>query len=147
MKYLRKFQTNADYQAYKGGGDWVTPNVSLITGDNNIVYEPSDNTISLITFTIFEDGDGFTKQFTAEEGMTWEEWINSGKYDITTKHGNLIIRYAQLTTGPNAGSYVYVINTGIGTSRYDIYAPNDEGVCLSTEIIENGATYTAKGEK
>lgn len=30
MKYLKRFQTNADYQTFKGGGDWVTPNVSTI---------------------------------------------------------------------------------------------------------------------
>ena len=68
MKYLKKFQTNADYQAFKGTDDWITPNVTLITGDNNIVFESFINTI---IFTI-----GGT-EYQAEEGMTWEEWCNS----------------------------------------------------------------------
>lgn len=83
MKYLRKFQTNADYQAYKGGGDWVTPNVSLITGDNNIVYEPLASAVSLITFTIY------SVEYQAEEGMTWGEWVDSEyntKSDTFTNH-------------------------------------------------------------
>lgn len=40
MKHLKKFQTNADYQAFRGGGDWVTPNISIIVEDDSIVYEP-----------------------------------------------------------------------------------------------------------
>lgn len=37
MKYLKKFQTNADYQAFKVSSNWVTPNVS-VTEDNTIIY-------------------------------------------------------------------------------------------------------------
>lgn len=45
MKHLKKFQTNADYQTFKNGSDYVTPNVSLIkenTSGNGstIVFEP-----------------------------------------------------------------------------------------------------------
>lgn len=54
----------------------MTPNVCLIkenTSGNgaNIVFEPFDNTASLITFTI----DGISCQ--AESGMYWHEWLDS----------------------------------------------------------------------
>lgn len=53
MKYLKKFQTNADYQAFRGGGDWITPNVSIITEDDTIVFEPFVNTNNSITFPVY----------------------------------------------------------------------------------------------
>lgn len=40
MKYLKKFQTNADYQAFKNGDDWVTPNVSVIEETSELAYNP-----------------------------------------------------------------------------------------------------------
>lgn len=71
MKYIKKFQTNADYLSFKTGSDYVTPNVSLITVDNTIVFKPFDNTTSLITFTI----DGIS--YNATPGMYWYEWLDS----------------------------------------------------------------------
>ena len=38
MKYLKKFQTNADYQTFKGGSNWVKPNLSAIEEDNGLFY-------------------------------------------------------------------------------------------------------------
>jgi hypothetical protein len=69
MKYLKKFQTNADYQAFKSSSEYVEPNLSAIENDNTIFYEPVKPT--LITFTISNI------EYQAEEGMTWEEWCNS----------------------------------------------------------------------
>lgn len=40
MKYLRLFPSDADYQQYKEGDSYVTPNVSLITENNNIYFNP-----------------------------------------------------------------------------------------------------------
>ena len=40
MKFLKKFKTDADYQTYKEGESYVTPNVSLVTENNGIHYHP-----------------------------------------------------------------------------------------------------------
>lgn len=75
MKYLKKFQTNADYQSFKSSGDWITPNVSVIADDDTIVFEPFVGATSLITFTV----DGV--EYQAEEGMYWIEWCYS-EYNV-----------------------------------------------------------------
>ena len=59
MKYLKRFQTNAQYTEYIEG-DAILPNVSSIVG-SGVYYKPLS---SIITFTI----NGTTYQ--AEEGMT-----------------------------------------------------------------------------
>ena len=33
MRYIKRFKTNADYEAFKNSADWVTPNVSSIVGE------------------------------------------------------------------------------------------------------------------
>ena len=82
-KYLKLFNKLSDYETFKGGLDWITPNVSLILENgkqmryNKRVVLPSKPNIpstNLITFTI----DGV--EYQAEEGMTWGEWVES-KYN------------------------------------------------------------------
>lgn len=82
MKYLKKFQTNADYQTFKGSSDWVTPNVSLVTGDNHkIIFSPSSATPKFILeWNGTEDmgGVGYTHmEFEFEPGMTVNNWMSS----------------------------------------------------------------------
>lgn len=134
MKYLKKFQTNADYQMYKGGGDYVTPNVSIITEDDTIVFEPFINTPSLITFTITTYPKNPIKPGTeykyetivceAENGMNWIQWCNS-KYNING-----------FTTYTSDSGKIYVI------SNYDITISDDglSGI-NGGDLIENNATY------
>ena len=40
MKYINKFPTNADYQAFTEGGGYVTPNICYVDETNGIVMEP-----------------------------------------------------------------------------------------------------------
>lgn len=51
MKYLKKFETEAEYTAYKNSEDFITPNVTYVVS-NNVVYMTSDD------YTIFEVADG-----------------------------------------------------------------------------------------
>ena len=51
MKYLKKFETKAEYIAYKNSENFITPNVSYVVS-NNAVYMTKDN------YTIFEVTDG-----------------------------------------------------------------------------------------
>lgn len=91
MKYLKKFQTNADYQAFKNSSDYITPNISVIKenvsgNDFNIMFEPFVGTVSLIIFTINDVGHQ------AEEGMTWQEWCDSeyNTYGVYCSGNNII---------------------------------------------------------
>ena len=43
MKYINKFSTNADYQAFTEGGGYVTPNVCFITETMGLVVKPKIN--------------------------------------------------------------------------------------------------------
>lgn len=125
----------------KGGGEYVTPNVSLIANDNSVMFNPVPPP-ELITFTVILGNGGFTKTYTAEKGMTWENWINCGKYDITCPgiYGHISIQ--------EWGDYMYVsTHISADSSSYFLNLPDGSRLCLPTDIIEDGATYTAKGEK
>jgi hypothetical protein len=39
MKYLKKFSNSSEYEQFKEGEKWLTPNVSLITDNNSVIYE------------------------------------------------------------------------------------------------------------
>lgn len=78
MKYLKKFQTNTDYQTFKSSSEYVEPNVSVIENDNTIFYEPVKSP-TLITFTV----NG--AEYQAEEGMTFYDWAMSEYYDSSCR--------------------------------------------------------------
>ena len=48
MKYIKKFETEAEFEAYKNGEDFITPNVTYITSTkkvftfNHVRFEVSD---------------------------------------------------------------------------------------------------------
>jgi hypothetical protein len=96
-KYLKLFNKLSDYETFKGGVNWITPNVSLILENgkqmrySKRVVQPSEPNIpptNLITFTI----DGVIYQ--AEDGMTWGEWVDS-EYNVDgylVYNNNLIVK-------------------------------------------------------
>ena len=68
-KHLSKYSSEADYNNNKD--NHVKPYISLITtSPKKMKYEKKVLT-NLITFYIDNT------QYQAEEGMTWEEWVNS----------------------------------------------------------------------
>lgn len=54
MKYLRKFETEAEYEAYAISDEIVIPNVSLITENNSVKYSED-----AIFYFDYLQGDGF----------------------------------------------------------------------------------------
>ena len=40
MEYLKSFTTDAEYQQFLGGGDFITPNVSAVEENNKVYYNP-----------------------------------------------------------------------------------------------------------
>ena len=76
MKYINKFLNSAEYQQFLGGGDYVTPNVTYIKG-SGIIMKPK-YIVKIIKFYVASSffGEEFI-EYTATEGMTWGEWVNS----------------------------------------------------------------------
>lgn len=72
LKNIKLFSTDSDRTTYESSASYETPYVSKVTADNSVHY---NKPIRIITFTI--DGD----EFQAQEGMTWNEWLNSS-YNI-----------------------------------------------------------------
>ena len=98
------------------------------TTEGEVLWEVEENSKSLITFTInFYDIFGTLTQETvckAEEGMTWEEWVNSEYNNI-----NCYIKDNYIYTGNSIGhNYTHVIlykidaNTGEPDMSNEIYS-------------------------
>lgn len=83
MKYLKKFQTNAQYQDYITDKTAHKPNVSYVTDDSEVFYNPfipTDYSKLPLTMEIVEGGDVVFKKnentsaqlkWSADEGNTW----------------------------------------------------------------------------
>lgn len=134
MKYLKKFNNSSDYESFKEGEEYVTPNVSLITDNNSVMFNPK--VVEIINFKINFKGASLTKDYISEKNMTWEEWVNSNKYDINGPWGDIYIQKNEST------SLVY----GGGSSWYYQVQKPDGSTCTSTDIIEDNTTYIVKGE-
>lgn len=100
MKHLKKFQTNADYQTFKNGSDYVTPNVILIkenTSGNGstVVFEPFVNPTTRGSYTVNLNGQ-------------WEATTAIPNPDST------------LYDGVYRSSSNYNVNNGVSTMYIDI---------------------------
>lgn len=109
--HLTKFDTQSQYEQFKNTSDFVKPNVTYCEGDNQVYYAP-DNVI-IITF-IFNN-----KQYQAEEGMTWQQWVNSN-YNID-------------------GFYIY--NDYVLSSASDNVETSSNIEVISSDFIINGESY------
>ena len=137
MKYLKKFQTNADYQTFKDGGDWITPNVSLIEekvssiNNNHIMF----NEVEISTFTVSVNSASSVIEgpYNFKEGMTWNEFLNS-------KYNNG--KFLRATTSLNEG-VCYDLTEAWSVTPHVQSTQNlngDDCVLLSDKII-NGHVY------
>lgn len=108
MKYLKVFKNASDYQEFRGGGDYMTPNICLLEDNYNIVLEPKGEVLK--QFSILRMGLSQTerKYFNFKEGMTWGEWINS-EYCVDWY---FYIQYNKIYFKTSTNSaYEYAINT------------------------------------
>jgi hypothetical protein len=113
MKYINKFSTNADYQAFTEGGGYVTPNICYVTELKGLKFKPKEKYVPILRFTV----NGV--EYQAQEGMTWKEFINS-EYNT----GQFRIQGAYLTKD---GLLVYYSN-GVIVQNSSIIEPNGEYV-------------------
>lgn len=108
----------ASVDAYKSAQYWSN------YADYIVGYDfEDDGGSNLITFTIND------AEYQAEEGMTWEEFINS-EYNIP------LLQYSELYI---SNGYVYTAINGVFPSG--IYSVTGHILQSSTQTIQNGATY------
>ena len=123
MKYINKFSTNADYQAFTEGGGYVTPNICYVTELKGLKFKPKEKSAPvLITFYI-ETGlaTGLYKEYECEKGMTWGQWVNS-KYNIDNF---------------KVGGYNYINETYYIVNNNGFTVVGSEGVMSNHNIVEN----------
>lgn len=58
MKYLRLFETHAQYEAFLETADFLVPNVSRCRASNDVHYNPIPETRLIVTYNIKSDGGG-----------------------------------------------------------------------------------------
>lgn len=60
MKYLRLFETHAQYEAFLKTVDFLVPNVSRCRASNDVHYNPIPETRLIVTYNIVDDGGGLS---------------------------------------------------------------------------------------
>ena len=155
--YLRKFKSSSDYQSYKEGESYVTPNVSLVTENNSIHYHPvppppppaagdivyyKDGSLKTVKYTEWKSElgtpvgvitipAGFTPdgkaRMVALSGQTNTTW---GGYGTDTSLTN----YNRVPTTDNAGA----TTTGSASSAY---LPSDK-FTGTVSYVDPGTQYS-----
>lgn len=126
QQYLKQFATHSAYEAVKNNLD--KPNVVMCQSEGDVHYNP----IREITFNIIEEYDWpdtktRTVQYSALDGMTWNDWVNS-QYNINNYKINAGICYEE--TYSDFGEWYNVQN-------------NNSDVQSTDTIIENNS-YTTR---
>lgn len=66
MKYLRLFETHAQYEAFLETTDFLVPNVSRCRASNDVHYNPIPETRLVVTYNIVSNGGGSIPTVTAK---------------------------------------------------------------------------------
>lgn len=116
MKYIKKFSTDADYQAFKSSTDYIEPNVSAIEENSSVIYEPIKTQV-LQSFIIFGSSME-TKEFNFVEGMTWIDFINTPELsqNLFTNNGG----YVRYWPGGSWNEWAMVFLDSIDVSINDV---------------------------
>ena len=101
MKYINKFPTNADYQAFTEGGGYVTPNICYVDETNGIVMEPEIK--EPLNMDIFEY-DNITMLETTEGDLFLN--LNENEIDKYKIQSDGIV-VENIVFYPEQGAYVY----------------------------------------
>ena len=137
MKHLRKFKNNAEYQAFRDGGNYITPNVCYVEDAEDIVAKPYIPPV-LITFTVA----GI--EYQAEEGMTWAEWCNSeyNTHEFLCDLNNVRIDYGSTIYGETPSDVIYDGNAYSSFGYLTILALEDG---LQAKLSKNTISYSLDG--
>jgi hypothetical protein len=112
MKYLKKFQTETEYNSYKNGDEYKTPNLSAIVELKKVRF---NKRATLPSFTIVNSVYTGTNSFSEitlnfTSGMTWNDFVTSpyNTVGIRNDYGN---DYIEIFTQS------YVLGTSAGAQN------------------------------
>jgi type II restriction/modification system DNA methylase subunit YeeA len=144
MKYLKRLTNNEEYTAFKNSEEYVEPHVATIE-DKILIYKRN---VPMITFTVKASyTDPVT--YTAEEGMTWGEWLESEycepspEYHDTSPDRVPSDWNVGPITDPDLGGRVY---GGGNTNIYSLQENNSSGAFVYTSSVIKPIPYYYKGE-
>lgn len=113
MKYIKLFDNETGYEEFVNSNNYVTPNICAVKDGQGgvkkdfVFFNPEEEVnINLISFYI--DGTPFQ----CEEGMTWQDWVNS---DYNTGEYKIIEYCLHL------GTYIVVTNSSSYGEGYGVY--------------------------
>lgn len=114
MKYLRVFENDAEYQAFKGGGAYIEPHIVGVKNGNNIpVLKFKEKEKKIITFYVNTDNN----LFQCEEGITWFDFIEKGLNNSFYIYDNMVyyspITYLMYSDGNRVYSHDKIIENYI----------------------------------
>jgi len=107
-RYLREFQTDAEYEVFTGTSEYLLPNVSWCVEPNHVYMQPykHDNPKDYLTFTATEAGtfklSGNSVNYSLNNGTTWTA-LASNTDSPTVPAGSRIMWKAELTPAANKG--------------------------------------------
>jgi hypothetical protein len=78
MKYLRVFNNDTEYQQFKGGGDYITPNVCLNRETKGIIVQPKEKPkLSFPIMLTSKEGTGYNRTVEPnEQTLALTQYIN-----------------------------------------------------------------------
>ena len=110
-KYLKLFDTHAEYQTYISGQDAILPNVSYCEDNNDVHYNPW--IYFNAKFNVTSTSSPTTLTYSAISAALFSEmWIDGVKQD------NILTEYTFDTTGEHTVKYVLVDPTTIGNLAF-----------------------------
>ena len=133
MRFLKKFATHAEYEAYMSGSSVAYPNISLCEEDCDVhvtdmgeVVDPDKYMKQYLTFIALADGtfkfSGITTantlSYSLNSGETWIELAHD-TYTPTVSSGNSIM-WKGTCTPLSASSTSYGIGKFLSTNNFDI---------------------------
>ena len=136
-KYLKKFSTHTEYEAYINGSDKVLPNVSLCTQENEVHYNPIVVVQPLIvTYNVTNDSQPTLLY------CYWDGVLAVNDFD-KVEIDNIDVSPSSLDTSEGK----YQLSNGIHTVKYTLKDPTTIGIelfmlcnSLISVIIPDGVT-------
>lgn len=149
-KYIKLFETHAEYAAYIGGSDKILPNVSYCEDNNDVHYNPWIETIEtrlIVKYLIDDDSEPtLLYAYSKEEGYE-EEWVIGNDLFDKIEIDNVEVSISDLDTAEGK----YQLSAGEHTVKYTLKGPSIGnyafGYCtgLTNVTIPNGITSIGEG--
>ena len=141
-KYLKLFNTHAEYEAYLGGGEMILPNVSHCIDQNDVHYNKLPAFI-LVNFTVPENEEDTLVWLYNNDGVKFIEIDNKIVTPTETDtNNNLMLKGAYINSGNHTVKYYLENETVLGAilSAYNFWhsGASAEGVDIyniATNVI------------